>query len=808
MRETTLRLLLPVEGMDCAGCALRLERVLRETPGVRGACVNFAAREAALDVDPEACELEALLRSVERAGYRVPLELAVFRVPDMECASCVARIEGALQKLPGVLGASADLLAREVRIRYVPGPSQREILERAIRRLGYAVQPLDSEAEPEGRQERLYRAYRRRVGWAALLTAPVFVISMFHLDFPGQAWVQALLAGAVVFGAGRGFFASAWRALRSGSANMDVLVSIGASAAYGYSLLATVTPGWFRAFGQEPHLYYETAATIVTLILVGNLLEKRASAQASASLRALMRLEPRTARLWQEGREQEVEVAALREGDVIVVRPGERIPVDGRILEGSSSVDESLLTGESAPVDKRPGDWVWAGTLNQTGAFRFVAMRVGSDTRLQQIIRLVQEAQTSKAPIQRLADRVSAYFVPIVIAIAVLTFFAWLLFGPSEHALRYAVMTSVAVLIIACPCAMGLATPTAVMVGIGRGAEMGILFKGGAAIERLARVDTVLLDKTGTLTLGRLRVTDVVPMDGVAEEELARWAGAAEALSEHPVGKALWAWAYERLAELPQPEAFEAHPGRGVRARVLGKEVWVGAPDWVARADGPEQFWAHAAELSSRGRTVLAVSVEGRLLGLLGLLDEPRPEAQAAVVALRRLGLELLMLTGDRAQAARAVAEAVGIDRLWAQVPPEEKAACVRRLQQEGRRVAMVGDGVNDAPALAQADVGIAMGRGADVAAESSSVVLWADDLRQLARAVELARLTVRTIKQNLFWAFFYNTAAIPVAAGLLYPAFGLLLSPMIGAAAMALSDVMVIGNSLRLRLRRLPRTA
>jgi P-type Cu+ transporter len=805
MSASTVRLQMPVEGMDCASCALRVERALQGCPGVERAYVNFATGEATVEWRPETANLQDILRSVERAGYRVPTEQLELEVPDMTCASCVARIEGQLSRLPGVLEARAVLPLHRVQVRYVPGPVGAEAIARTIERLGYTVHRPPAEQEGESREERLYRSYRNRVFVAVLLTAPVFVISMWHLSFPGHAWLQALLTTGVLFWAGRGFFSSAWRALRGGSANMDVLISIGSSAAYGYSLLATVAPGWFRAFGQEPHLYYETAASIVTIVLIGNLLERRAAARASSSLHALMRLEPRTARIRRDGREEEVPVGLLREGDVVIVRPGERIPVDGRVLEGHSSVDESLLTGESVPVEKGPGDVVWAGTLNQAGAFAFEATRVGADTRLRQIIRLVREAQGSKAPVQRLADRVSAYFVPVVLGISLLTFVAWLLLGPPEHALRYAIMTSVAVLIIACPCAMGLATPTAIMVGIGRGAEMGILFKRGEAIERLARVDTLVLDKTGTLTTGALRVVEAIPTSGVELEELAFWAGAAERLSEHPVGQAVWRWAQAFVSSVPEPEAFRAHFGQGVEARLQGQRVLVGAPDWVLSQNGSDPtLQERAASLARAGHTVLAVLRGDRLLGLLGLIDEPRAEAREAAEALRRLGLEIIMLTGDQPQAAARVAEAVGCGRFYARVSPEEKAAYVRRLQAEGHRVAMLGDGINDAPALAQADVGIAMGKGADVAAESASVVLLSDDLRQLSRAVQLARLVVRTIKQNLFWAFFYNTAAIPIAAGLLYPFWGVLLSPMIGAAAMALSDVMVIGNSLRLRLRHL----
>jgi Cu+-exporting ATPase len=618
-------------------------------------------------------------------------------------------------------------------------------------------------------------------------------------------WLQLLLATPILAYSGRHFFVGAWRGLRRRSADMNTLVAIGTGTAFAYSAFATVAPGVLRAAGIEPDLYFEAAATIVTLILLGTWLEIRAKRRTGEAIRALVGLRPRVARVRRDGTEHEIALDEVRPGDVLVVRPGEKVPVDGVVIEGRSTVDESMLTGESMPVEKGPGGEVIGATMNRTGSFAFRATRVGAETALAQIVRLVREAQGSKAPVQRLADVVSSYFVPIVIAVAILTFVAWFVLGP-EPALTYAIVTAVAVLIIACPCALGLATPTAIMVGTGRGAELGVLFKDAASLETAHRVDVIVLDKTGTVTRGEPSVTDVIPMGAGSEAELLALAAAAERGSEHPIGEAILREADRRGIAVPAATAFDALAGRGVEAEVVGRDVLVGTPDLLA-SRGVEPGVAtlvRAGELSDRGKTAVLVAAGGTALGLIAVADTVQEGSAEAVRALRAAGLEVVMLTGDHRRTAEAIARSVGIDRVLAEVLPEEKAARVRELQERGRRVAMVGDGINDAPALAQADLGIAIGTGADVAIEAGDVTLIRSDLRGVLQAIGLSRKTMRTIKQNLFFAFVYNVIGIPIAAGLLWPWTGMLMAPWVGALAMVLSDVTVMGNSLRLRTLRL----
>jgi len=608
------------------------------------------------------------------------------------------------------------------------------------------------------------------------------------------------LATPVQFGLGRRFYKGAWGALRHRSADMNTLVAVGTTAAYLFSAVATAVPGLLRSAEVGPQVYFDTSAVIIVLVLFGRMLESRAKGRTSDAIRKLMGLHPRTARILDTAGEREVPVEEVRVGDVLVVRPGEQIPVDGTVLEGRSSIDESMITGESLPADKGPDDAVIGATLNKWGSFRFRAAKVGEDTALAKIIRLVQEAQGTKAPIQRLADVIAGYFVPVVIGVAVLTFVVWSVFGPPPK-LVFALLNFVAVLIIACPCALGLATPTAIMVGTGKGAERGILIKSGESLETVHRVDTVVFDKTGTLTTGRPETTDIVPAAGMTADRLLFLAASAEMGSEHPLGQAVVRGARARGIEVEHPGDFRALEGLGVEAAVKGARVIVGSRKLVeeARIDA-SPLVARAESLAGEGKTMAFVGVDGRLAGLIALADTLKPSARPAVEKLRGMGLAVIMLTGDNRRMAGAVAAEAGIDDVIPEVLPGDKAEVVRKLQAEGRRVAMVGDGINDAPALAQADVGMAIGTGTDVAMASADITLITGDLAAVVSAFELSRRTIRTIKQNLFWAFVYNIVGIPVAAGVLYPVFGLLLNPMIASAAMAMSSVSVVSNSLRLR--------
>ncbi|HWP34983.1 MAG TPA: copper-translocating P-type ATPase, partial [Thermodesulfobacteriota bacterium] len=656
-------------------------------------------------------------------------------------------------------------------------------------------------------RERELAALKRK--WTASLAIGLAMMGLMYLplglDMALLSPALLIAATVVQVWAGGEFYRPAWAAAKHGTTNMNTLVAIGTSAAYGYSAFVTLWPSLADRWGFPRHLYYETAVIIIALVLMGRWLEARARKRTGAAIRALMELTPRTARVIRDGAERDIPVEAVRVGDLVRVRPGEKVPVDGVIREGRSTLDESMLTGESLPVDKGPGDTVMGGTLNRTGSFVFEATKVGRDTTLAQIVRLVEEAQASKAPIQRLVDTISSYFVPAVLALAALTFVGWLLLGP-EPALIPALTATIAVLIVACPCALGLATPTAVMVGTGKAAEHGILIRGGEALEQARRIDTIVLDKTGTLTRGKPAVTRVVAADGLAEPEVLRLAAAVEIGSEHPLGEAVVARAREAGLALPDARDFESVTGKGVRARVGGRTVLVGNRALMAEAavalDGLE---AQAEALARAGATPMYVAVDGRGAGVIAVADTLKPEARQAVSQLEALGLEVWLLTGDTRATAEAVAAEAGIARVLAEVLPGEKAAKIRELQLRGRVVAMVGDGINDAPALAQADLGIAIGTGTDVAIAASDVTLVGGDLRQIVTAIALSRKTVGVIKQGLFWAFVYNVLLIPVAMGALYPLFGVLLDPVLAAAAMAMSSVSVVTNALRLRRFRPP---
>jgi P-type Cu+ transporter len=813
------RISIPVMGMTCASCVRRVERTLSEKKGVAEASVNFAAEKASVTYDPTTTNPDDLIWAIRDAGYGADVRETTFSVTGMTCASCVGRVERALEKVPGVLEASVNLANERATVEYLAGEVEPRALEMAIEGAGYGVVREEGSSVEDSR-EREYRKLKSDSLLAAALTAIILLGSLPHmlglmLPIP-SGWLNLallLLATPVQFWAGWRFYRGAWGALKHGQANMNTLVVIGTSAAYLYSVVATLAPQLFAAGRAD--VYFDTSALIITLILLGRLLEARAKGRTNEAIKKLAGLQAKTARVVRGSEELDVPVESVEIGEVVVVRPGEKIPVDGLVLSGESAVDESMITGESIPVMKREGDEVIGATMNTSGSFRFETTKVGEDTALYQIMRMVEEAQGSKAPIQRLADRISAVFVPGVIVVATVTFVIWLLLGPAP-ALTFALLNAVAVLIIACPCAMGLATPTSIMVGTGKGAESGILIRGGEALEGAHKLDTIVLDKTGTLTRGEPQLTDVVVENGIREEELLRLVASAESASEHPLGEAIVRGAKDRGLPLAEVEAFEAVSGGGIRARVEGREVLVGSRRFLSEAGTSEDgLLPRSEELAREGKTPIFVAVDGEPGGLVAVADVVRDESRDAVERLHALGLEVAMLTGDNRRTAEAIARKLGIDRVVAEVRPEDKSNEVKRLQAEGKRVGMVGDGINDAPALAQADVGIAIGTGTDVAMEAAEVTLISGDVRGVARAIKLSKATVRNIKQNLFWAFAYNVALIPVAAGVLYPLFSDgsvpdvlspvlgeygFLNPVLAGVAMALSSVTVVSNALRLR--------
>ena len=817
MSDDTQTIELPITGMTCASCVARNERALRRVAGVSEAIVNFATEKATIAFDPAVVSPEDLVHTVEAAGYGVVTAQQTLPIMGMTCASCVGRVEKALRRPPGVLDVSVNLATEKATVTYVAGQATRDDLVAAVRAAGYDVVEQaapaagadDRGAEAAGDAEEAaraasYRALRRKVVVGFVLSIVIFAGTMqaewftFLPSWLSNGYLLWALASIVQFWVGWQFYTTAWSALRHGSTTMNTLIAMGSSAAYFYSVLGVLFPAFFEHQGLGMPMYFDSSAFIITLILFGRMLEARAKGQTGAAIRALIGLQPKTARVVREGVEQDVPVALVVTGDLVVVRPGEKVPVDGVVVAGSSAVDESMLTGEPIPVLKEEGAEVIGATMNTTGSFTFRATKVGAETALAQIIRLVEQAQGSRPPIARLADVIASYFVPAVIGIASLTFVVWLVLGPSPS-LNYALLNFVAVLVIACPCALGLATPTAIMVGTGKGAENGVLVRDGAALETAHKLTTVVLDKTGTITEGRPRVTDVVLLeqgrDGLDEDGLLRLVAAAERGSEHPLAAALLTAAAERGLDVPAAEGFEAVAGHGITAVVDGRTVVAGNERLAGAAA------AHVAErLAGEGKTVITVQVDGLPAAAIAVADTVKPGSAAAVARLRRLGLDVVMLTGDRPATAHAIAAEVGIEHVIADVLPEQKATAVAELQERGGVVAMVGDGINDAPALAQADVGIAIGTGTDVAMEASDVTLVSGELGGVATAVSLSRATIRVIKQNLFWAFAYNVALIPLAAGAFYPAFGILLNPIYAAAAMGLSSVSVVSNSLRLR--------
>jgi Cu+-exporting ATPase len=809
-----------VHGMTCASCVQRVERALKKLNGVAEASVNLATERASVTYDPSALGANAVLTAVTEAGYEPTTARADLAIAGMTCASCSGRVERALAKLDGVLRVSVNLATEHAVVHYLPDTLTLAQLKATVRETGYDV--LEDQAEGAAvdiervAHEKHVAGLRRDLTVASVFATPLVLFVMLPMFFPGLqrsidlvfgeqlVFLASFVLGSIVqFGPAARFYRTGWASLRHGSPDMNALVMIGTSAAYGYSVVATFLPQILPA--GTVHVYYEASAAIIALILLGKYLEAVTKGRTSEAIKKLLSLQAKTARVERDGLQRELPIDQVLPGDIIAVRPGERLPVDGTVLSGSSFVDESMITGEPIPVSKVEGAEVVGGTVNQNGSLRFRATKVGADTLLSQIIKMVQDAQGAKMPIQALADKVIRYFVPVVMGIATITFIVWMLAGPAP-ALTYALVNSVAVLIIACPCAMGLATPTSIMVGTGKGAELGVLFRRGDALQTLQEARTIALDKTGTLTKGKPELTDLATTEGRSEMAALRLVAAVERDSEHPIAQAIVRAAGQRGLDLPAVEGFQADPGFGVSARVEGHQVQVGADRYMAKL-GLDTVALHATaeRLADEGKSPLYAAIDGHLAAILAVADPIKDTTPAAIQALHKLGLGVAMITGDNRRTAQAIAKRLGIDQVLAEVLPDGKVDAVKSLQQASGKVAFVGDGINDAPALAQADIGVAIGTGTDIAIEAADVILMSGNLQGIPNALALSKATITNIKQNLFWAFIYNVILIPVAAGVLYPAFGILLSPILAAAAMGASSIFVLSNALRLKGFRAP---
>ncbi|MBY8911391.1 copper-exporting P-type ATPase CopA [Bacillus sp. YC2] len=791
-----------VAGMTCAACASRIEKGLKRMDGVTDASVNLVLETSNISYQPDKIETEAIKEKIEKLGYHVVTEKTDFQIEGMTCAACANRIEKRLNKIEGVDSAPVNFALETVTVEYNPKTVTAADLKDTVAKLGYRLEEKreGEEGSAETHKQKEQRKQLTRLIFSAILSFPLLWSMVSHFSFTSfiwmpdilmNPWMQFALATPVQLIIGWPFYTGAYKALRNKSADMDVLVALGTTAAYAYSLYLTIA-----SLGRNGHaegLYYETSAILLTLILLGKLLETKAKGRSSEAIKKLMKLQAKTAAVVRDGREQVIPIEEVRTGDIVYVKPGERVPVDGEVIEGHSAIDESMITGESLPVDKSPGSTVTGATINANGFLKIRAVNVGKDTALAHIIKIVEKAQGSKAPIQRLADHISGIFVPIVLGLAVLTFFIWYIWAaPGQFS--EAIGKFIAVLVIACPCALGLATPTSIMAGSGRAAEFGILFKGGEHLEKTQRLTTIVLDKTGTVTNGKPVLTDAIPAAGVEEDDLLRFAAAAETGSEHPLGEAIVSGVRKRGITLPKLTRFEARVGSGIYAEAEGKTILVGTRRLMESENiEHEALLSQMSMLEAEGKTVMLAAADGKAAGLIAVADTIKDTSKAAVKRLTDMGLDVIMMTGDNKKTAEAIAKEAGITAVIAEVLPEQKAEEISRLQQEGRLVAMVGDGINDAPALATADIGMAIGTGADIAMETADITLIRGDLNGIAGAIGMSRLTMRNIKQNLGWALGYNTIGIPIAAA------GFL-APWVAGAAMAFSSVSVVLNALRLQ--------